>query len=66
MLDLSADAAGDIDLRADGLAGLSHLVGVGNPICIPGGARGTDAGSDDFCKLAEYFTVFGRLPAAST
>ena len=65
MLDLAADAAGDVKLRADGLAGLADLMKSRDPVGIHGRARRAHAGADGLGQFADHGEILRLLHAAA-
>src|SRR5512147_2522042 len=57
MLDRAGDAAGDVQLGTDGLPGLAHLVGVGDPSLIDRAPRRGDCAAEGLCELLDQIKV---------
>ena len=58
MLDLSRDAAGDIDLRVDRDTGLTDLTIAIDPSCVHGRAACADLSMQEVGQLKEQVEVF--------
>src|SRR5512147_1443933 len=65
MLDRAGDAAGDVQFGTDGLAGLAHLVGIGDPSLVNRSPRRRDCAADGLCEFLDQIEVFGASKAAS-
>ena len=66
MLDRAGDAAGNVQIGADCLAGLAHLVCIGNPACIHRRARRPHGRAQRLRQLAHRLEPFRPGDAAPT
>ena len=65
MLDLTRDAAGDVELGAHRDAGLADLAGMLGEACVDGGAAGADLAAQDVGQLVYELEVLLRTPAVA-
>jgi hypothetical protein len=65
VLDGAGDAAGEVDLRADGLAGLAYLVEGRLPARVDGSAGGADGAAEDVGEVFDEGEVFRLAEAAA-
>src|SRR5512143_1439197 len=64
MLDRTRNAAGNVELGADGLSGLTHLVRVGDPSLINCTSRCCNSAAECFCQLLNHLKILSATEPA--